>query len=227
MRKNKQSPSLSTTTTTAPKSAAADVPPTDGSTLDVAQVLALIDQIRALIPGFVPYDKKEARRVGGVARFAKDLIPEIIDTVTALPPEGGVNTFDVAEGKAAIDFDIAMKQVVNRLSALLDGAQFTSDSRLARSARRALSTYAWAQNHAKGDESVELRPYLEQMSATMKRVLNRRKKAASKSAPSPTPAPTGAQGFLAPNLAAAKPVVDVDDDLPADFRKALEEAVKD
>lgn len=227
MRKNKQSPSLSTTTTTAPKSAAADVPPTDGSTLDVAQVLALIDQIRALIPGFVPYDKKEARRVGGVARFAKDLIPEIIDTVTALPPEGGVNTFDVAEGKAAIDFDIAMKQVVNRLSALLDGAQFTSDSRLARSARRALSTYAWAQNHAKGDESVELRPYLEQMSATMKRVLNRRKKAASKSAPSPTPAPTGAQGFLAPNLAAAKPAVDVDDDLPADFRKQLEEAVKD
>lgn len=225
MRKNKQSPSLSTTTTPAPKSAAADVPPTDGSTLDVAQVLALIDQIRALIPGFIPYDKKEARRVGGVARFAKDLIPEIIDTVTAVPPAGGVNTFDVVEGKASIDFDIAMKQVVNRLSALLDGAQFTSDSRLARSARRALSTYAWAQNHAKGNESVELRPYLDQMSQTMKRVLGRRKKSAPAPPPS-TPPPTGGQGFLSPNLAAAKPVVD-DDDLPEDFRKQLEEAVKD
>jgi hypothetical protein len=227
MRKNRKSAPLSTTTTTAPQSAASDVPPTDGSTQDFAQVLALIDQIRALIPGFLPYDKKEARRVGGVARFAKDLIPEIIDTVTAVPPAGGVNTFDVVEGKASIDFDIAMKQVVNRLSSLLDGVQFTSDSRLARSARRALSTYAWAQNHAKGDESVELRPYLDQMSQTMKRVLGRRKKAAAPSTPPPTPAPTGAQGFLSPNLAAAKPAVDDDDDLPADFRKQLEEAVKD
>jgi len=226
MRKNKKSASLSTTTTTAPKSAAADVPPTDGSTLDVAQVLALIDQIRALIPGFIPYDKNEARRVGGVARFAKDLIPEIITTVTALPPVGGINTFDVVEGKASIEFDVSMAPIVRGLSALLDGVQFTSDSRLAKSARRALATYAWAKKHAKGPEGIELRPYLDQMALTMKRVLNRRKKAAPPAPPS-TPPPKGAQGFLSPNLAAARPVVDDDDDLPEDFRKQLEEAVKD
>jgi len=227
MQKNSESAPLSTTTTTtAAKSAAADVPPTDGLATDVAQVLALIDQIRALIPGFIPYDKNEARRVGGEARFAKDLIPEIILAVSGLPPVGGVTTFDVVEGKASIDFDGSMKQVVRGLSALLDGVQFTSDSRLAKSARQALSTYAWAKKHVKGPEGIELRPYLDQMSASMKKVLGRRKKPATPATP-PTPAPTGAQGFLSPNLAAAKPAVDDDDDLPEDFRKQLEEAVKD
>jgi hypothetical protein len=62
------------------------------------------------------------------------------------------------------------------------------------------------------------------MTRTIKKVLNRRKPSASTPAPPSTPAPH-AQGFLAPNLAQAG--ADIDDDLPQDFREALEEAVRD
>src|SRR5216684_1686501 len=228
MRKNRQSPSLSTTTTTARKAAAADVPPPDGLTPEaVTQILGLIDQIKVLIPGFQPHNSTDAKRVAAVARFAPDLIPQMINTVTALPSVGGVNTFDAVEGKASLEFDAAVQPLVQSLSSLLGGVQYTSNSRLAKSARQALSTYAWAKKHVKGPEGVELRPYLDQMAATMKKVLNRRKKPATPSTPPPAPAPKGAQGFLSPNLDAAKPVVDDDDDLPEDFRKQLEEALKD
>jgi len=222
MRKDKEIAATATETGTR-KSAPADAPPTDLSPDDVARVHSLIDQIEALIPGFAPYDIRDARRVGNVARFAKDLIPQMIDTVTALPDVIGTSAFDAVEGKAALEFDRSTKPIVQRLSALLDGVQFTSDSRLARSAGRALATYAWAKKHVKGPEGIELRPYLDDMALTMKRTLNRRRKPAK---PSPTQAPKGAQGFLAPNLAAVKPVDD-DNDLPEDFRKQLEEAVKD
>jgi len=224
MSKEREIAATTTETTTTGKSAAADAPPADLSPEDVARVLSLIDQIEALIPGFAPYDIKDVRRVGNVARFAKNLIPQMIDTVSALPDVIGTSSFDAVEGSAALVFDRSTKPIVRRLSALLDGVQFTSDSRLARSAGRALATYAWAKKHVKGPEGIELRPYLDDMALTMKRTLNRRRKPAK---PSPTPAPAGAQGFLAPNLAAAKPVVDDDDDLPEDFRKQLEEAVKD
>jgi hypothetical protein len=202
-------------------------PQADGPAPDVAtQVMALIDQIEVLVPGFLPHDTNDAKRVANVARFAKDLIPQVITTVTALPPVGGVNTFDVDEGKAALAFDVTMQPVAQRLASLLDGVTFTVNNRLAKSAGQALSTYAWAKKHARGPEGVALRPYLDQMSRTMKRTLNRRKPSASTQAPPSTPAPSGGQGFLAPNLAQANAPID-DDDLPDDFRQALEEAVKD
>jgi hypothetical protein len=79
--------------------------------------------------------------------------------------------------------------------------------------------FAWAKILARTPEGVALRPYTDEMTRTMKRTLNRRK-------PAHPPTPAGAQGFLAPNLAqAAAPATD--DDLPDDFRKELEEAVKD
>lgn len=211
-----------TNNVTDPKSAATDTPPTDG-TIDIAQVLALIGQIEALIPGFTHHDTNDAKRVANVARIGKDLIPQIITTVTALPPIGDVHIFDVVEGKDSLTFEADMQPVVQRLSALLTGTVFTVNSRIARSASRALSTYAWAKKHAKSPEGIELRPFVDEMTSTMKKTLNRRKPAK----PAPTPTPAGAQGFLAPNLAAAKPVDDDDYDLPEDFRKELEEALKD
>jgi len=105
---------------------------------------------------------------------------------------------------------------------LLDGVEFTIDSTLAKSAGQALSTYAWAQKHAKGPDGVALRPYLDQMKRTIKKTLNRKKTAGSATVPS-TPA---GHGFLAPNVAHAHAATDIDD-LPDDFREALEDAVKD
>jgi hypothetical protein len=201
-------------------------PPADGGSIqDIAtQASGMIDQIEALIPGFLHFDTNDAKRVASGARFSKDLIPQVITAVTALPPAGGINTFDVDGGKAALAFDDALQPVVQRLSSLLDGMQFTIDSRLARSAGQALSTYAWAKKHAKGPEGVALRPYLDEMTRTVKRTLNRRKSLATPVPPSAPP--KGAQGFLPPNLAQANAAME-EDDLPQDFRKALEDAVKE
>ena len=199
-----------------------DAPQAAGSAEDVAtQVMGLIDQIEALVPGFVPHDTNDARRVANVARFAKDLIPQVITTVTALPAVGAVNIFDVEEGKAALAFDVAMQPVAQRLASLLDGVTFTVDSRLAKSTGQGLAAFAWFKKHARTPEGVALRPYADEMKQTMKRIMNRRKPVHP-----PTPLPAGAKGLLAPNLAQAVATT-TDDDLPEDFRKALEEAVKD
>jgi hypothetical protein len=223
MRKTKERVVKTTRTSTARKAVEA-APSDDGSMQDIAdQVMGLIAQIQAGIPGFVPYDTNDAKRVAAAARFAPDLVPQVIATVTALPPVGGVNTFDVEEGKAALAFNEAMKPIIQALSSLLDGVKFTVDKRKARSASQALSTFAWGKKHIKGPDGVALRPYMDEMTRTIKKILNRRKPSPSKP---PAPAPTGAQGFLSPNLAAVKPVDD-DDDLPEDLRKALEEALKD
>jgi hypothetical protein len=157
-----------------------------------------------------------------VCRFAKDVIPQMIATVASLPSVDGLNTFDVAAGKTSLAFDTAIQPVIQALSALLDGAQFTTDSRLARSTGQGLATYAWMKKTAKGPDGVALRPYLDDMALTMKKTLNRRSKRASKPA---APAPTDAQELLSPDLAAAKPVND--DDLPEDLSKATEDAEKD
>ncbi len=189
---------------------------------DVDLLLALISQIEANIPGFIPFDSNDAKRVANVSRFAKDVIPKMIATVSSLPSVAGMNTFDVVEGKSSLAFETAMQPVIQALSALRDGAQFTTDSRLARSTGQGLATYAWMKKTAKGPAGVALRPYRDDMALTMKKVLNRRSKPASK--PS-APAPTADQELLSPDLAAAKPVDD--DDLPEDLSKAPEEAEKD
>jgi len=222
MSEKREIAAATTNTNTAPESAAVDTPPTDGTTDVITQVLALIDQIEALIPGFTYHDTNEAKRVANVARAGRDLIHQIIASAGVLPP-GAFNTFDVVEGTDALTFEADMQQVVVRMSAMLSGTVFTVNSRIARSASDALSTYAWAKKRAGSRQGIALRPYVDLMTATMKKTLNRRKPAK----PAPTPTQTGAQGFLSPNLAAAEPVVDDDDDLPDDFRKRLEDAVKD
>jgi len=186
-----------------------------------AQLMGIIDQIEALVPGFTPHDTNDARRVASVARFAKDLIPQVITTVTALPTVGSVNIFDVEQGKAALAFDVSMQPVAQRLASLLDGITFTVGSRLAKSTGQGLAMFAWIKKHARTPEGVAARPYVDEMSRTMKKTLNRRKPVQP-----PTPPPAGAHTLLAPNLAQAAATAP-DDDLPEDFRKALEEAVKD
>jgi hypothetical protein len=74
---------------------------------------------------------------------------------------------------------------------------------------------------AKGPDGVVLRPYVDDMALTMKKVLNRRSKPASKPL-----APEGAQTSPAPNLDQVSATV-TDDDLRDDFREALEKDVKE
>ena len=224
MRKQRESAARTKSATVRKAAAVTSTPATDVSPQDLAvQAMGMLDQLESLIPGFLHHDRNDAIRVGSVARFARDLIPQVITTVTALPPVGGVNTFDVDAGKAALAFRDSWQPFVQRLSALLDGAQFTIDSKLAQSAGQALSTYAWAKTHARGPEGVALRPYLDEMTRTMKRTLNRHKPVATTTPP--PAAPKGSQGFLAPNLAANAAADEYD--LPEDFRTKLEAAVKE
>lgn len=201
---------------------AADTPPAGGSMPDVDLLLALIDQIEANIPGFVHYDINDSRRVGNLTRFAKDVIPQMIATVSSLPSVAGLSTFDVVEGKLSLAYDTAMQPVLQRLAALLDGAQFTTDSRLANATGQVLATYAWMKKTTKGPTGIALRPYRDDMARTMKKALSRR----SKPAPKPSaPSPTDDQESLSQDLAAYKPGDD-DDDPPEDLSKTPEETVK-
>jgi len=209
---------IAATTTEAADASPAE--PAEGSMPDLAAVLALIGQIEAHIPGFIPYDINHVRHVANMTRFAKDVIPKMIATVSSLPSVVGLNAFDVAAGKSSLAFDTAMQPIIQALSSLLDGAQFTTDSRLARCTGQGLAAYAWMKKTAKGPDGVVLRPYVDDMALTMKKVLNRRGKPASK-----TSAPEDMQTSLAPDPDQAKPVDD--DDRPEDFREAPEEDVKE
>ena len=97
-----------------------------------------------------------------------------------------------------------MTRFPQRLSALLDGVQFTIDSELAKAGTQALATYAWAKQHAKSPDGVGLRPYVGGMSRAIKKTMNRREPVASK--PEPVVATSD------------------EDDLTEEVRKAIDEA---
>jgi len=188
-------------------------------------MLALIDQLESLVEGFQPHDIAEIRRVATAARFGKDLIPAMISAVTAYAPVAEKNIFDAGRGKATLESDAAFRPVTHRLSALLDGLEFTLDSSLAEVGTEALQAYAWAKQYAKSPQGVGLRPYLAHMQSAVRKSINLRKAATPKPAPPTTP--PAAQGFLAPNLASRNTApATPDDDLPEDFRNALD-AVSD
>jgi hypothetical protein len=212
------------TTPTSPTTSPADGTPEALA----AKLISLLDQFESLVPGFQPHDIAEIRRVAIAARYGSELIPPMITAVSSFAPAER-NVFDVGRGKATLQSEDALRPVAHRLSALLDGFVFTLDSNLAQTGTEALHAYAWAKHFAKSPEGIGLRPFLALMQRAVRKTLNLRKAPAPKPAPPTTPTPTKppAQGFLAPNLA-SRPTAPTtpDDDLPEDFRRALE-AVSD
>jgi hypothetical protein len=188
----------------------------DSSTVAVAaQLIGLLDQFESLVPGFQPHDAVEVHRVATAARFANELIQPTITAVSSFAPASERKMFDIERGKAALQYRDSLRPVAQRLAALLDGVEFTIDSRLAESGAEALQAYAWAKSYAKGRTGAGLRPYLDEMRRVVRKAINRRKPPAA--APPPAmPSP----GFLPPNLAARNAAGG--DDLPDDFRKALD-----
>jgi hypothetical protein len=198
---------MNTTRTTDP--APLSEPLADSTTTAVAaQLIGLLDQFESLVPGFQPHDAAEVHRVATAARFANELIQPTITALSSFAPASDRKMFDIERGKAALQYRDALRPVAQRLSALLDGVEFTIDSQLAESGAEALQAYAWAKSYAKGRTGAGLRPYLDEMRRVVRKAINRRK-------PSATPPTQSAPGFLPSNLAAQ-------DDLPADFRKALD-----
>jgi len=206
---------------TSAQPAASDTAPADGSAEALAlKLVSLLDQFEALVPGFLPHDATDIYRVAAAARFGSDLIPPAITAVTSFAPAADRNVFDVDRGKAALLFRDALRPVAHRLLALHDGLEFTIDSRVAEAGTEALQAYAWAKAFAKSPNGAGMRPYVGEMSRVVKRAQNRRKPG------TPAPPTPPVQGFLAPSLASAAAAAAGDDDLPDDFRKALD-AVSD
>jgi hypothetical protein len=207
-------------TETPAQSPSPDTTPADGSVEALAlQLISLIQQFEALVPGFQPHDSTDIYRVAAAARYGSELIPPAITAFTSFAPAAERNIFDTDRAKAAIQFRDALRPVAHRLLALHDGLEFTIDSQLADAGTEALHAYAWAKSFAKSPNGAGLRPFVDEMSRVVKRTQNRRKPATPA-----TPKPP-VQGFLAPNLASAKTVEE--DDLPDDFRKALDAVSED
>jgi len=180
------------------------------------QLIALLDQFEGLVPGFQPHDVADVRRVSTAARFAHELISPTITAVSSFEPAADRKMFDVERGKAALLYRDALRPVAQRLSALLDGVEFTINSQLAESGTEALETYAWAKAFARGPKRAGLRPYLDEMRRVVRRAINHRKPAAA----TPPPFTPPSQGFLAANMLPSQNAAD--DDLPDNFRKALD-----
>jgi hypothetical protein len=202
--------------------------PADGSPEELAaKLIAILDQFESLVSGFQPHDVAEIRRVAIAARYGAELIPPMITAVSSFAPVAERNVFDAGRGKSTMQSEDALRPVAHRLSALLDGFVFTLDSNLAKTGTEALHAYAWAKHFAKSAEGAGLRPYLAIMQRAVRKTLNLRKAPTPKPAPPATPTTPPAQGFLAPNLASRNTApATPDDDLPEDFRSALD-AVSD
>jgi hypothetical protein len=200
-------------------------PPPDQSPEELAAKLtALLDQFESQVPGFQPHNSAEIRRVSNAARYGKELIPLMITAVTSFAPAAERKIFDVERGRATLQAEEALRPVAHRLSALLDGFAFTLDSNLGGTSTEALHGYAWFKHFAKSPEGVGVRPFLANMKSAVRKIINLRKPAKK---PAPPTMPPGAQGLLAPNLGNRNTAPDtIEDDLPEDFRKALE-AVSD
>ncbi len=194
---------------TSERSTPLNEPPTDAV---AAQLIGLLDQFETLVPGFQPHDAAEVHRVATAARFANELIQPTITAVSSFAPASERKLFDIERGKAALQYRDALRPVAQRLSALLDGVEFTIDSQLADAGAEALQAYAWAKAYAKGRSGAGLRPYLDEMRRVVKKAMNRRKP------PVEPPAQT-APGFLPASLASRN---GAEDDLPDNFRKALD-----
>jgi hypothetical protein len=188
-----------------------------------AALMTKLDEFEALILNFQHHDPNDIRRVAGVARFASDLIVPTIATVTSFPPAAQRNLFDTPGNQEHVRTHDTLGPVVQRLSTLMTGLEFTRNNGLAEAGAQALDVYTWAKTYSRRPDAVALRPYVATMSKVVKKVLNRRKRKA-KSSPAPAPLPQGAQGFLASNVVPSKPAGE--DVFPDYFNEALDRATK-
>ena len=209
--------------TPSPSTPSADLSPEDRA----ARMIALIEELESLIPGFRPHDAAEVRRVATAARFGRELIPAMISAVTSFAPFAERGVFDAERAKGMLHSDSALRPVAHRLAALLEGFEFTLESNVADTSTEALQGYAYAKHFARSPAGAGLRPYMAIMQRAVRKSINLRKDPVLKPAPPTTP--PSAQGFLAPNLANRNtaPATPDEDDLPEDFRKALDAASDD
>jgi hypothetical protein len=190
-----------------------------------ASFIAMIDQFQAQIPDFQHHDPRDIRRVAAMARFAPELVVPTIAACMSFAPAAQRNLFDIEASQLAIRRQNAFLPVIQRLTALTDGLQFTVSNGAAEAGSQALDFYSWGKSYVKRPDAAALIPYVDAMSHVVKKVLNHRKPKAAAPPPSPTQMPPGAQGFLAPNLVRAE--APGEDEYSDAFNEALDRATND
>ena len=206
------SPSLSNPTTP-------DGTNPDGPAAAAAKAVELIaQQYRDAIAGLqtimplLKFDSRQTRRVAASAKFARALIEPAIAMVTSASMMKERNLFNVYDGELALELRSQLTPLFQQLASLAADGLFTIDSKLAASAVQALQSHKLAQHAAAQPDGAELRPYVDVMDHSVKKVINRRKRSAPVPTPAPTPTPApspaelppGARSLLAPRPAAAK-----------------------
>lgn len=197
-----------------------------------ASFIAMIDQFQAQIPDFQHHDPRDIRRVTAMARFAPELVVPTIAACMSFAPAAQRNLFDIEASQLAIRRQNAFLPVIQRLTALTDGLQFTVNNGAAEAGSQALDFYSWGKAYIKRPDAAALIPYVDAMTHVVKKVLNHRKPKVAAPPPPATQLPPGAQGFLAPNLvpAAPNPVpaeAEGEDEYSDAFNEALDRATKD
>jgi hypothetical protein len=194
----------------------------------------LITQMEATVPDLRPHDKRVISRVAAAARYARDLIPPAITTVTTVPgtPAG---ILDAGAGQRALDYHARLFPLAQRAQAFTEALLFSINSELATHGEGALQMYQWAKRAVKGPNGSALQPYLDEMVRVVKKANNKRKvKPGTNPAPSPEPSPTPApsptpspspapQGFLAAFPATGQ----ADDDFPRSIYDLVDDDLLD
>jgi hypothetical protein len=165
--------------------------PVDLSSI-ASQIATHLDAIQALIPGYTPPEPARRKHVAANARFAVEAIPPAITATENYAPLGQTNMFDVQAARNALALREALRPLMVRMQALVDGGNFTLDVALATAGVQALQVYDWSKRHLRLPEAAALRPYVDDIARTIEKTLNHRPKKAAKDQP---PAP---QSFMAP-----------------------------
>jgi hypothetical protein len=158
--------------------------PVDLSSI-ASQIAAHLDEIQALIPGYIPPEPARRKHVAANARFAVEAIPPAITATENYPPLKQTNMFDVEAARRALALRDALRPVMVRMQALVDGGNFTLDAALATSGVQALQVYDWSKRHLRLPEAAALRPYVDDIARTVEKALNHRAKKTPKAPQQP------------------------------------------
>ena len=171
-----------------------------------ARVVALLDEMEAVIPDLVQPDIAKIPRIVQSAKFGRALIPATINAVNSYPPFQQRNMFDAAAGQAALDYRGLMQPITKRMAAIVMAMSYSIDQKLSVPSEQALQLFQWGKRHVKQPDGGGARIYVDEMQSVVDRTMNRRKprKPATNpptTPPSNTPPTTPpTQGFIAPSL---------------------------
>ncbi len=161
---------------------------------DPTALIAQLDQLIALVPGFEPPDPKLWRNIARKSGFPNEYIEAAANIVDASAEMLGATHFDSAAARHGVNLSNGLQTLINEAENFTEGLRFTDAKLRASLVSASDQVYALAPGVARADKS--LTPHIDAMRHASRRK-GGRKKAAT---PAPAKAPT------TPPATTAKPV---------------------